>query len=375
MSDIANMLTETATRLFSELCTKAVLAAAETGNFPQALWVAVEEAGFASMLAMEQDGGIAASAPDAVTLLRVAGRFSAPVPLAETMIARWLLSQAGLSAGTGPLTIALGGMTADGWRLEGSGKNWTLHGKEHAVPWGSSAKSVVVVVGEGTGITLGVVDPTQLKTEARRNIAGEPRDELIANVASVTKVAHLAGLDHDRVFRMAALFRAGLIVGALDSILELSVRYVGERVQFGRPLARLQAIQQQLAVLAGSVAASSAITDAAACVIEREDGRLMIAAARARLADAIDTATGIAHQVHGAMGFAREYALHLNTRRLWAWRDEYGTAVQWRERLGRSFAGIAADDLWPALALVGARTETGKPLTHETPSIARATAV
>jgi acyl-CoA dehydrogenase len=191
----------------------------------------------------------------------------------------------------------------------------------------------------------------------RRNIAGEARDGLTADGVTVAEAARLERPDFDEVFRMAALFRAGLMSGALQQLLDLSVAYVGQRVQFGRPLGRFQAVQQQLAVLAGSVAASSAITNAAACVVERADGELMVAAARSRLADAVDAGNAIAHQVHGAMGFVREYQLHLSTRRLWAWRDEYGTAVQWRERLGRAFAGTPANELWSKLALVGIRTQ------------------
>ena len=358
MNDTTNMLTETATKLFSELCTKPVLDAAEKGAFPQALWTAIEEAGFASMLASERDGGIAASFADAVALLRVAGRFAAPVPLAETMIARWLFSKAGLPVPCGPLAIALGN-GAEKWRFEGSGEKQTLQGAERAVPWASAAEAIVVVADQEEGTSIGAVEPARLKIEARRNIAGEPRDEVAAHGVSVGRVAQLKEPSRDLVFRVAALFRAALISGALERILELSVSYVRNRVQFGRPLARFQAVQQQLAVLAGAVAASVAITDAAACVADREDGELMVAAARARLADAIDTGAGIAHQVHGAMGFVREYVLHYNTRRLWAWRDEYGSAAEWRERLGRAFIGTLADELWPKLVLVGAKTTQG----------------
>ena len=354
MNETTTMLTEAATRVFADLCTRQALDAAESA-FPQSLWAEVEAAGFPAMLAHERDGGIAASPSDAVAVLRVAGRYSVPLPLAETMIARRLLSQAGLPSVAGPLAIALG--TANKrWRLEGAAKNRKLYGTEDSVAWGVDAQACIVVVDEGTGITLGIVEPASLKTEVRRNIAGESRDRLAADGLPVSTTAHLDQLNLEKVFCMAALFRAALIVGALEQVLDLCVRYTQERVQFGRPLSRLQAIQQQLAVLAGSVAASAAITDAATAAVDHKDGKLMVAAARARLADAIDTATGIAHQVHGAIGFAREYTLHFSTRRLWAWRDEYGTAVQWREYVGRTFAGTPADALWPALAAVGSKT-------------------
>lgn len=349
MIQITMMLTEAADKLFADLCTRQVLDAAESA-FPQGLWTQAEAAGLPAMLAQERDGGIAASFADAVAVLRVAGRYSVPLPLAETMVARWLLSVAGLPPIEGPLALALGKK----WRLEGAGSKRKLHGMEDAVAWASDAKACVLIMPEGAGIALAVVDPAKLECAARRNIAGEPRDRISANGVAPASVTCVAQISHDRVLSMMALLRAALIVGALEQVLDLSVRYAQERVQFGRPLAKLQAIQQQLAVLAGDAAASSAITDAAAAAADRNDAKLMVAAARARLADAIDSATGIAHQVHGAIGFAREYALHFSTRRLWAWRDEYGTAVEWRECLGRAFVGTPADELWPALSAAGA---------------------
>ncbi len=356
MSESQNLYSEVAARLFSDLCPDSVLAAAETGGYPQELWAAVEEAGFASMLASEEDGGVSASPAEAVALLRVAGRFAVPLPLAETLIARWLLSLAGVKVGPGPLTVAIGNVNGP-WTFTQRDGRTMLKGQQCAVPWAASATAVVVVAPHKDKTVVAVIDPGKLKIEARRNIAGEPRDDIVAKAVAAGAVAELVAPDPRTIFRMASLFRAALISGALERILDMSVRYTTERTQFGRPLSRFQAIQQQLAVLAGEVAASSAIVDAAACVVEREDGELMVAAARARLAGAIDTGAAIAHQVHGAMGFAREYPLHNNTRRLWAWRDEYGSAVEWRERLGRAFTGTPADALWPKLARVGARTE------------------
>ena len=351
MSENTTMLIEAAGKMFADLCTRQALDAAESA-FPQTMWADIEAGGFPAMLASESDGGIAAAPSDAVAVLRVAGRHSVPLPLAETMVARWLMSEASVAPIAGPLTIALGSETQR-CQLKGRGRNRTLHGREDAVAWARDAKSIVVIVPKAKGVVLCMVEPSRFESEARRNIAGEPRDRIAANGIVPGAVAALDNISIDKVLCMAALFRAALSVGALGQVLDLCVKYTPERIQFGRPLSRLQAIQQQLAVLAGSVAASAAITEAAGCTVNQLDGKLMVAVARSRVADAIDTATGIAHQVHGAIGFAREYMLHFSTRRLWAWRDEYGAAVAWREFVGRTFVGTPADELWPALAAVG----------------------
>ena len=353
MSENTTLLTDAANKLFADLCTRQALDAAEHA-FPHHMWAQIEAGGFPAMLAKESDGGIAATSSDAVAVLRIAGRHSVPLPLAETMVARWLMSEAGVPPVAGPLTIALGN-DSQRWQLKDSGASHRLHGREDAVAWARDAKAILVAVPEGTGLALCMADPSQFESAARCNIAGEPRDRIAANGIVPSSVAMLENISIDKVLCMAALFRAALSVGALAQVLDLCVTYTQQRVQFGRPLSRLQAVQQQLAVLAGAVAASAAITEAAGCTVDFKDGKLMVAVARSRVADAIDSAAGIAHQVHGAIGFTREYLLHFSTRRLWAWRDEYGAAVAWREYVGRTFVGTPADELWPALAAVGSK--------------------
>lgn len=350
MSETGKMFVEAASRVLQDWCTEPAYERADAGGIHADLWQKLEEGGFTSLLVPEDQGGVGASLADAVELLRLAGRHGAPVPLAETMVASWVLSQAGLPAVRGPLTLALG---ADGssWKLSNSSGKAKLTGSQVDVPWGLSA-TVVVVAQQGEEAVVGVAKPGRISGMGRSNIAGEPRDNLAARALGITAMATTRRFSRDQVLRHIAIARAGMMVGALGHALEMSVRYVRDRKQFGRPLGKFQAVQQQLAVLAGEVAASSAITDAAVARVDQWDGDLLVAAARARLADAVDKVS-IAHQVHGAIGFTREYALHLNTRRLWAWRDEYGSALHWREMLGRHFIGTPADDLWPRLAAVG----------------------
>ena len=50
------------------------------------------------------------------------------------------------------------------------------------------------------------------------------------------------------------------------------------------------------------------------------------------------------------MGFTHEHQLHHYTRRLWAWRDEYGNETYWQQRLGNHLAGIGADAVWDFIA-------------------------
>ncbi len=58
------------------------------------------------------------------------------------------------------------------------------------------------------------------------------------------------------------------------------------------------------------------------------------------------SAPGLAHQVHGAIGFTYEHSLHFATRRLWSWRAEFGSESVWAIELGRRVAARGADNLW-----------------------------
>jgi acyl-CoA dehydrogenase len=139
------------------------------------------------------------------------------------------------------------------------------------------------------------------------------------------------------------------MAGALESLLEQSVRYVSERKQFGRALGSFQAIQQQLAVLAGHVAAAGIAAEHAFRAADRGDAAFETAAAKVRAGEAAGVAASIAHQVHGAIGFTYEHSLHFATRRLWSWRAEFGSERAWALRLGRAAVARGADALWPDL--------------------------
>src|ERR1700749_2435959 len=101
-----NIIVDTATRIFQDLCGANTVNEAEHGVWPRALWDALEESGLTLAWVSDELGGAGAALADGFAVLRAAGRFMAPVPLPETLMAGWLLAQAGISVPGGPLTIA-----------------------------------------------------------------------------------------------------------------------------------------------------------------------------------------------------------------------------------------------------------------------------
>jgi acyl-CoA dehydrogenase len=283
--------------------------------------------------------------------VRVAGRYSAPVPLAETAIAGWMLATAGLKIPAGPLTIApVHGETITARK---NGARWNLSGAMQRVPYARIAGHIVVLAAGPDGAVVACVETAQCKITPGRNLAYEPRDDVVLDNIAVAAglVAPAAdGVNHTTLRERGALVRSLAMAGALERALELAVRYATERSQFGRKIGQFQAIQQELARFAGEVAAAVAAALSAAGAVERgKNATLAVASAKIRTAQAAQEGALIAHQVHGAIGVTDEYALHHATLRLWAWREEFGNEAAWSVELGRALAAGGAERLWPAL--------------------------
>ena len=345
------LIVDTTDRLLSALCGPEVVTAAEDGIRPHALWEALEESALTRAWIPETLGGPGTSLADGFAVARLAGTHAVPAPLAETLLAGWLASNAGLETPEGSLTV----VPVDGAssiRLQGD----ALSGSSARVPFARVCGHLVVVFESGdSGSTkkgVAIVDRAACAIEPGTSLAGEPSDTVLFDGAtpiarSVPTTVNLA----ERLRRMGATVRSQQMAGALEGCLEQSLQYAADRHQFGRPIAKFQAVQHNLAVLAGEVAAATTSADAAASAIARhgiEDERtfLAVAAAKIRCGQAAGAGAAIAHQVHGAMGFTREYSLQHRTRRLWAWRDEFGPETVWAIELGRHVAQRGGDTLW-----------------------------
>jgi alkylation response protein AidB-like acyl-CoA dehydrogenase len=298
-------------------------------------------------------GGAGADLADGFAVLREAGRFAVALPLAETLLAGWLLARAGIASPKGAMTC---GPTRDGERLTLAG-NGTLSGALRAVPFAKSAKHLAVLARrEAGGSAVALVEAAQARVGEGTSIGGDPLNTLSFNGARPSSVKDApAGVDEQAMLLMGAAARAMQMAGALEAILDLSVAYANERIAFERAIAKFQAVQHNLARLAGEVAVAIAAAGSAADAIANtpafdEAVFLEAASAKIRVGEAATEGAAIAHQVLGAIGFTNEHTLHRFTRRLWAWRDDFGNESFWAVKLGHLVAAKGADELWPMLA-------------------------
>lgn len=348
MSTIEQDLVNTIDRIAADHCGRAERERAEKGEWPQALWQALTEVGLTAATVPEEAGGPGLAFEEAMAALRRTAYHALPVPFAETCAAARLLVAAGLAVPEGALTLAATG-GAQGLELTRVDGALRLSGSARRVPWGGQCAATVAAAQLEGREMLVVVAGTPCRVDSERNLAGEPRDVLQFERAPVIAAAPLARTA-ERLAEEGALARCVQMTGALSRSLEYSLQYANERVAFGRPIAKFQAVQQMLAVMAGHVAAAGAAADFAVERSATATNRLAIAVAKARIGEAAGRCAEIAHQVHGAMGFTHEHNLHWSTRRLWAWRDEFGGDVHWQMQLGRAAAAVGPDALWPFLA-------------------------
>lgn len=341
-----DMLHEAALRIFADK--------------PEDLWAVLQESGFDKALLPESKGGAGVSWADACGLLSLAGEHAAAVPLAEAMVGHWLMDHAGVEGASLPtiassvLSEQIGvGVVRDGKRVDGTLRR---------VPWGEACTHVAFIVGSGTAAQLIVIarDAAGVSVTPGRNLAGEPRDTVVLE-GVVPQAVVSAPFDARELLCLAAILRSALMAGAIERSLALAVEYANLRVQFGRPIGKFQAVQQNIAFLATQAAAARAAAEAGSEAIDEWlDGAgepltqsIAAASAKIRTGEAAGQACAIAHQVFGAIGFTEEHELHHFTKRLWSWRDEYGNEAFWSRELGeRILADASGQSLWRAVVPV-----------------------
>jgi len=251
----------------------------------------------------------------------------------SALLGQWLLAYAGLDAEAAEVTVAPGRAVERVALRDGQ-----VSGIAHRVPWAREAAVIALLI---DGRTV-VVDRAAVMIQPHENIAGDARDTVVFDAVPARSGP---GVDPDELFMRGALTRIALMAGSLDRVYEIAVRHASERRQFGRTIGSFQAVQQHLVTIAQQAALAGVAADAAArCPRGFEIAAGKLLANRAAL-----SAGRAAHQVLGARGTTREHPLGLLTRRLWAWRSEYGDEHCWSTRLGAAVARGGADCLYPAI--------------------------
>lgn len=299
-----NELLEPFERLLADCFSPAHVRAVEAGGAADAMWQNIADSGFLDALVAQAQGGAGLTLADVQPLWQALGYYAAPLPVGETMIARYLLAAAGTSIPEGPVALS----------SEAQGR---------PVPYALVAQ---YILRETDGV-LSLESGDYQATGVRGSLAGvgESGDGPSLELGSAP-AGGLRGL--------AAILRASMMAGAAARLTEMTATYATERVQFGKPIGRQQALQQNMAMMAEDMVASR-IAAQLGCSGALPPSLVAAATAKSITSRAASRIAATAHAVHGAIGISEEYDLQLYTRRLHEWRLADGSESYWNMLLGQ----------------------------------------
>lgn len=324
-NSMQDLIAESVRTLLTDLATPDTIRHSEMLRAHDAvLWRSFVDSGFDLALVPEALGGSGLCLSDVAAIPRACGYFAAPAPLFESMVARGMVAGDGESLPDG--SIALGLAADRDGRITAQG-----------VTWGASS-NYVMLLGAEDGVPKAMLLRTadaQCSPHAGLLPSGET--DMVWQGTDALMVWDLpVGTEPLSLYAGLACIQAA---GAMERVLDISIRYVQERIQFGRSISGFQAIQQQLALMAEDVfaarMASSWLCDSPSAV----PSMAAVPAAKVVIGEAASRVSALAHAVHGAMGIAQEYELHLFTKRLLRWRAVGGSESYWSERVGHQLLG------------------------------------
>jgi acyl-CoA dehydrogenase len=242
-----SLIAETARRIFRDLCDPQTVNRATDESWKGPAWAALEEAGLTLAWVPEELGGAGADLADGFAIVRETGRLAVALPVAETLLAGWLLARVRISSPRGAMSCT----TRAGHPVSLTA-NGTISGRLRAVPFGRAAQHLVLLAQRESGdwaVVLADVGAARISHGA--SLAGDALDTVILDGVRPVAVNDAPQGLHDELLLMGATVRAMQMAGALEAILDAAVTYANERVAFERPIAKFQAVQHNLARLAG----------------------------------------------------------------------------------------------------------------------------
>src|SRR6202008_4316182 len=202
-----NIVVETAKKIFADLADAQTINHDKKGEWKAPLWKALTEAGLPLSWVGEDCGGSGASLAEGFGVIGAAGRFAIAVPLAETMLAGWLLAQAKISSPEGAMTAAPAS-PKDRITLNPDG---TLTGRARGVPFAKEAKHIAVLAHGNSGASIALVDAGKVRIEAGLNPANDN-----SNAVTFDKVEPSSSKPAPKGFDQAALMLMGGVVRSLQ---------------------------------------------------------------------------------------------------------------------------------------------------------------
>ena len=372
-TEIQQMLKTSAQEFLGRECPTTLVREMEEDErgYPDELWRQMSSLGWAGVPFPEVYGGTGGDFLDLAVLLEEIGRALAPSPYFSTVILGGLtILDAGndpqkddllsrVCDGSGLMTLAVteASGTYEAWGVEttatAEGNGYALNGTKLFVPDAHVADVIIVAArtAQGgdpeAGITLFLVPARMegLEISPIRTIGSERQFEVTLNNVRLPASAVLGEVDGGwpiagRAIQRAIAGHCITMLGGATAVLDMTVEYVKQRTQFGRPVGSFQAVQHHCAEMATDVEGCRGVAYQAAWMLaEGIPAQREISIAKAWISQAYRRICATAHQCHGAIGFTKEHDLQLYTRRAKVQELSYGDTNYHKELAMASIAG------------------------------------
>ena len=364
-TEIQQMLKTSAQEFLSRECPTTLVREMEEDErgYPDELWRQISGLGWTGVPFPEVYGGTGGDFLDLAVLLEEMGRALVPSPYFSTVILGGLtVLDAGNDAqkddllsrvcdGSGLMTLAVteASATYEAWGVEttatADGNGFALNGSKLFVPDAHVADVIIVAAHTGQGedpadgITLFLVPARMegLEVSAINTIGSERQYEVALNNVRLPATAVLGEVNGgwpivERAMQRAVVGHCITMLGGANAVLDMTVEYVKQRTQFGRPVGSFQAVQHHCAQMATDVEGCRGVAYQAAWMLAEDlPAQREISIAKAWISQAYRRVCATAHQCHGAIGFTKEHDLQLYTRRAKVQELSYGDANHHKE--------------------------------------------
>ena len=294
-------------------------------GYERDLWKSMVDQGWMGVELDEKRGGLGLGTVAAAVLLEQVGRHVAPVPFLPSLLALGALARA-----------------AD-------------DGVREAAPWverlASGDAIGCVAWGDGPVVAAPVADVAIIDADDRVTAVdltgrGRPSREPAMDLTRALGWLHrdagptftVGGREAAAaLLDLGATYVSAEMLGGASRVLELTVEYAKERVQFGRPIGSFQAVKHRCAdMLVDVEGMRSTAYHAAWCVGAAEpDASVAASTAKVWCSDASRRVMASGLQVHGGIGFTWEHDLHLYLKRSQLDQVTFGDAAFHRDRIAR----------------------------------------
>ena len=366
LSEIQQMLKNSAREFLAQECPLTLVRELEDDaqGFSEDIWRQVVNLGWTGIPFPEQYGGTGGSFLDLAVLVEEMGRALLPAPFFATVVLGGLTVLdagndaqkqdilTGVCAGTVRLTLAITepSATTEAWGVEtqasASDGGYVINGTKLFVPDAHAADTIIVAArtmpaGDDPeqGITLFLVPSgaSGVEVEQVSTIGNERLCEIRMHNVSVSADAVLGEVGEgwpvvERALARATAAHCVQMVGGAEAVVDMTVEYVKQRTQFGRPVGTFQAVQHHCANMATDVEGARHVAyQAAWAIAEGQPARREVAVAKAWCSGAYQRVCSLGHQCHGAIGFTMEHNLQLYTRRAKVQELSYGSVHDHKE--------------------------------------------